>query len=126
MLLRSFEDLDAWQEAHQMTLAVYRATRSFPSDERFGVTSQLRRAATSIEANLAEGFGRRSTKELLRFSRIADGSLQEVQCFLRIALDLEYLPTDRYAELRAQAQKVGRLIGGLQHYLNTKLQGTNR
>ena len=88
MLVRSFEDLDAWRSAHQLTLAVYRASKEFPKEEMFGLTSQVRRAAVSVEANLAEGFGRRSRRDFARFARISDGSLQEVRCLLKIAQDL--------------------------------------
>ena len=117
MLVRSFEDLDAWKAAHQLTLAVYRVTKSFPREEMFGLTSQLRRASVSIEANMAEGFGRRSRAELLRYARIADGSLQEVRCCLRISSDVGYLKPATYKELCGQVSRVGALIGGLQKSL---------
>lgn len=120
MALRSFEELDAWQEAHRLTLAVYRATVDFPKHEVFGLTSQVRRAASSVGANLAEGFGRRGTKDFLRFTRMADGSLQETKCFLRLAFDLGYLSSDDHESLRARADSTGRLLGGLQRYLGSR------
>jgi four helix bundle protein len=115
--LRSFEELDAWLAAHQLTLAVYRATADFPKHELFGLTSQIRRSASSVEANLAEGFGRRSSKDFLRFTRMADGSLQETKCFLRLAFDLGYLNPSNFTNLREQADKTGALLGGFQKYL---------
>ena len=86
--VKSFGELDAWRKAHELVLAVYRVTGKFPKDERFGIVSQLRRAASSIPANIAEGFGRRSTKDFLRYLEIAGGSLEETRYFLRLSLDL--------------------------------------
>ena len=122
MTLRSFEELDAWQAAHQLTLAVYRATADFPKEELFGLTAQLRRAAASVEANLAEGFGRSGVREFLRFTRIADGSLQETKCFLLLAHDLGYLSSEGHQSLRAKADKTGAVLGGFQRYLATRSQ----
>lgn len=85
MLVKSFRDSDAWRMAHELTLRVYQETRSFPREELFGVTSQLRRAASSIAANVAEGYGRHSKAELKRFCRIANGSLHETEYFLLLA-----------------------------------------
>ncbi len=72
-MLKSFQELETWKKAHDLTLAVYSATRGFPQDERFGLISQLRRASSSVAAYIAEGYGRRTTKELLRSLRIANG-----------------------------------------------------
>lgn len=117
MLVQTFEELEAWKAAHALVLAVYAASQVFPRDEMFGITSQLRRCATSIPANLAEGFGRRSRKELLRYSNIADGSLQETKYFLVLARDLKYMSNDDFDQLRQQAVRVGSLLGGLQRSL---------
>ncbi len=87
MLIRTFEDSHAWQAAHQFTLEVYRESSSFPSEEIYGLTRQLRRAASSVAANLAEGYGRRSKRELMRFTVISNGSLQEAKYFLILARD---------------------------------------
>jgi four helix bundle protein len=78
---RTFRDLSIWQKAHQFVLCVYRETARFPRDERFGLTSQLRRSAVSIAANIAEGFVKRSVAEKLRFLNIAQGSLEESRYF---------------------------------------------
>ncbi|MEX2303992.1 MAG: four helix bundle protein [Bryobacterales bacterium] len=121
-LLRTYEDLDAWKAAHEFTLAVYRATEDFPKKEMFGIVAQMRRSAVSIPANLAEGFGRRSDKELLRYCRICDGSLQETKYFLRLSADLGYNDLDRYQTLRRQADRVGALLGGLGRHLSASVR----
>jgi four helix bundle protein len=121
-LLRTYEDLDAWQAAHELTLAVYRATDCFPRRELFGIVAQTRRSATSVPANLAEGFGRRSKKELLRFCRISDGSLQETRYLLRLAADLGYCDAGSYETLRKKADRVGALLGGLARHLNETIR----
>lgn len=85
-----FEDLVVWQKAHQFVLAVYRLTRTFPRSETYGLTSQFRRAAVSIAANIAEGFRKRGHHDKLRFYNIAQGSLEESRYYLILAKDLEY------------------------------------
>ena len=81
MKIKSFEELEAWQKAHELTLLMYKLTQNFPKEECFGLTSQLRRASSSIAANIVEGYGRRSTGELLRSLRIANGETEEVRYF---------------------------------------------
>ena len=110
--MQSFRDLKVWQKAHQLTLAVYRTTGAFPSAERFGVTSQLRRACASIGANLAEGACRRSDRDFARFVEIAVGSASEVEYFLLLARDLDYLPDDRYLALVESVCEVKRMLTG--------------
>ncbi len=117
MELRSYEELDAWRAAHELTLDVYRASSGFPKEELFGLTSQLRRSMSSVPANLAEGFGRRSPRDFLRFVRISDGSLQEAKYFLLLAKELKYLDGELYHKLQESALRVGSLLGGLQKYL---------
>ena len=90
-------DLEVWRQGRELTLFVYRATAGFPSDERFGLTSQMRRAAASIPANIAEGAGRQSDNELLRFVRIALGSLAELDTFLDLSAELGFLPNEDLA-----------------------------
>ena len=90
-VLKGFQELEVWQRAHQLVLQTYRVTDSFPDRERYGSVSQVRRSAASIPANIAEGFGRRTTKELLQFLANANGSLEETRYFLVLSLDLGYL-----------------------------------
>ncbi len=86
--MRSFRELNVWQKAHHFTLEVYRITQKFPDDERFGLVSQLRRAAASIPTNIAEGCGREGERELARFMTIAAGSASEAEYQLLLASDL--------------------------------------
>jgi four helix bundle protein len=91
---RSFRDLQVWQKAHELVLAVYRFTESFPEREKFGLSHQMRRAAVSVPANIAEGFGKRSKAEKARFLNIAEGSLEECRYYLILAQDLGYGQTE--------------------------------
>jgi four helix bundle protein len=91
MRIKSFQDLNIWREAHQLTLEIYKITKEFPKEEVYGLISQLRRAAISIPSNIAEGMGRKSTKELLNFIYNARGSLSELIYYLILAKDLGYI-----------------------------------
>ncbi len=103
----TFENLIVWQKAHQFTLKVYKMTKTFPKEEMYGLTSQIRRASTSITANIVEGFGRKSIKEKLRFYNISQASLYEVKYFLILIHDLEYHPT---FDLRKDLDEVEKLL----------------
>ncbi len=94
--MRNYEDLEVWQKAHALTIQLYRITESFPRTEMFGLTSQIRRAAGSIGANLAEGCGRWGEVELARYVQIAMGSASELQNHLRLAKDLTFLSESDY------------------------------
>ena len=111
--LLHFRQLEAWQEAHKLVLTVYQVTREYPSDERFGLTTQMRRAAVSVPANIAEGFKRRGIQEKVRFHNvnISEGSLEELKYFLFLLKDLGYVPSNE--ELMSQSETVGRLLHGL-------------
>src|SRR5689334_19992848 len=106
---RSFRDLMVWRKAHEFVLAVYRLTDSFPDREKFGLSHQMRRAAVSIPANIAEGFGKRSRAEKARFLNIAEGSLEECRYYLILTQDLGYGET---ASLMNTLQEVSRLLNG--------------
>jgi len=108
-----FRKLLVWQKAHQLTLSIYRVTRTFPEDERYGLTSQMRRSAASIGANLAEGSARRSDKDFARFVQIAFGSATEIEQHLILAKDLGYLSEEDYATLDGQVVDVKRMLTGL-------------
>jgi len=111
--VRNYRDLVVWQKAHNLTLEVYRGTKLFPSEERFGLTSQLRRASSSIAANLAEGCGRRSDGEMARFIQIAMGSGAELSYHLLLAKDLELLQQAQFERLASQADEVMRMLSAL-------------
>jgi four helix bundle protein len=102
--------LQVWERAHKLTLDVYAATRMFPKEEVYGLTSQLRRAASSIPANIAEGCGRNGDAELARFLSIAIGSANELDYHLLLARDLGYLPSERHQNLSAEVQAVTRML----------------
>lgn len=108
-----YRDLKVWQKAHAITLAVYQASKSWPADERFGLTSQARRAAVSIEANLAEGQSRYGSAEFARFVRLSAGSAAELDCELLIARDLGYLAPDAYAQLAGDISEVRAMLTAL-------------
>jgi len=89
--IENFRDLEVWKKAHQLVLATYRLTKSFPSDERYGLVSQMRRAAVSVPANVAEGFKRKGKGEKVRFYNISEASLEELKYFFILSKDLEYI-----------------------------------
>src|SRR5215472_12443871 len=103
---RSFRDLVVWQKAHEFVLAVYRFTASFPDREKFGLSHQMRRAAVSVPANIAEGFGKRSQPEKTRFLNIAEGSLEECRYYLILAHDLGYGETDSLMETLEETSRL--------------------
>ncbi|MGA2032043.1 MAG: four helix bundle protein [Thermoguttaceae bacterium] len=104
---KSFQDLIVWQKAHAFVLQVYAATRAFPSEELYGLTSQFRRAAVSIPANIAEGFRKQSKQDKARFLNISEGSLEECRYYLILAQDLGHL---RRGPLWEMTEQVGRLL----------------
>ena len=103
---RTFRDLMVWRKAHEFVLAVYRFTESFPEREKYGLAHQMRRAAVSIPANIAEGFGKRSQAEKARFLNIAEGSLEECRYYLILAQDLGYGQTGSLMELLEEASRL--------------------
>lgn len=111
--IQYFTDLDAWKEAHKLVLLIYEITKTFPKEEMFGLTNQMRRAVVSITSNIAEGFSRSSYKEKLQFYSMALGSLTEVQSQFIIAKDLAFIATTRYSEIEAQTIIVHKLLNGL-------------
>jgi four helix bundle protein len=108
--MEDFKDLRVWVKAYELTLDVYKKTRAFPKDEMYGLTSQLRRAASSIGANIAEGCGRRSDPEMRRFLQIARGSANEVEYHLLLSRDLELLSVDDFNELEAIVLEIQRML----------------
>lgn len=106
-----FTELIAWQKAYQLLLSIYEVSRDFPSEERFCLTQQVRRAALSIPCNIAEGWGRGTTSDYLRFLHVARGSVNEVQTQIWAARDLEYLPPDH--SVYDQVEEVQRILAGL-------------
>ena len=119
--MQDFRELKVWQKAHEAVLAVYRATAEFPPDERFGLTSQVRRSAASVAANLAEGRCRPSDRDFGRFVGIALGSASETEYYLLLARDLGFLAEAQYAQLTDQVQEVKRMLSSLYGRLTSKV-----
>ena len=111
--INTFRDLEAWKEGHKLVLMIYGATRSFPKEEMFGLTSQMRRAAVSITSNISEGFTRQSYKEKVQFYSMSGGSITEIQNQLDISKDVGYLPLKSYNEIGDQSVKVHKILNGL-------------
>ncbi|MBI2459903.1 MAG: four helix bundle protein [Parcubacteria group bacterium] len=111
--IRSFTDLDAWKEGHKLVLMIYKVTKSFPKDELFGLTSQIKRCSVSITSNLAEGFSRQTYKEKAQFYSIALGSVTELQNQLLIAKDVGYIKQEEFLLIAEKSVKVHKIINGL-------------
>jgi len=111
--IKSHRDLIVWQKSMDLVVAVYRATDTFPKTEVYGLTSQIRRAVTSIPANIAEGQGRRLPKEFVQFLANARGSLWELDTHLEAAMRIGFLSPDTHHELPTRMDEVGRMLNGL-------------
>jgi four helix bundle protein len=122
--IRSYEDLIAWQKAYRLVLRVYKASATFPAEERFGLTSQMRRCAVSVPSNIAEGWGRQSTTDYERFLRIARGSAFELNTQLKLAIDLGFLLDGE--DVLADVDEVQRLLVGLIRSLSRTNTTPNR
>jgi four helix bundle protein len=111
--MKNFRDLVVWRKAHELTLSVYKNTFFFPADERFGLTSQARRSAASISANIAEGCGRHGDGEFHRFLQMAMGSASELEYHLLLAHDLGFLSQVKYEPLNRDVVEVKRMLASL-------------
>lgn len=120
--MRPHEKLDVWNKGIDFVVGVYKATECFPKEEKFGLTSQIRRVSVSIPANIAEDAARHSEKEFLRFLFIAQGSTSEVATELLIAYRLNYIDEEIYVKLNNDLDEIGRMITGLSNYLKQKCQ----
>ena len=118
--MRDFRKLQVWEKAHQLTLAVYKATATFPQTELYGLTNQIRRASTSIPANIAEGCGRDTVTELTRFLHIAAGSARELEYHLLLAHDLGFLPLAIYTDLHNNVTEIKRMLTSLTQKLKAE------
>ena len=109
-MTKTFEDVYAWQKAHQFVLSVYQVTRDFPDFEKFGLCSQFQRAAVSIAANIAEGYRKLGQSDKLRFLNIAQGSLEECKYYCILSRDLSYIPMDTYNLLYKEVNDVSYVL----------------
>ncbi len=111
--MRDFKNLNVWRKAHELALAVYAATKKFPKEEQYGLTSQIRRSGVSIPANIAEGCGRESSAEFSRFLQIAFGSASELEYHILLANDLNFLNTGEYDSLTNDVAEVKKMLTSL-------------
>jgi len=119
--MQNYRDLKVWEKAHKLTLVIYKGTQDFPKEERFGLTSQIRRSSASIAANLAEGCGRRSDGEMARFIQISMGSGAELSYHLLLARDLGFLRNSDYSSWDSELSEVMRMMSSLSQKLRNAL-----
>ncbi|MFH1361883.1 MAG: four helix bundle protein [bacterium] len=120
-MAKGFQDLIVWQRAYDFALEIYKATKEFPKDELYGLTSQIRRATASISLNISEGYERQHRKEYIQFLMIAKGSVGEVETCLMFSRDLKYLSVDGYEKLEGRRKEIARLLMGLLSSLKKEL-----
>jgi four helix bundle protein len=105
---QKFQDLIVWQKAHQLVLGVYKETKTFPKEEIYGITSQIRRSAASVAANIVEGYRKKGLRDKIRFLNISEGSIDETKYFLILSKDLELITTDSYEKWYNLADEVSK------------------
>lgn len=121
--MQDYRNLEVWKKAHQLALAVYRATQRFPTEERFGLVSQTRRAAVSIGSNIAEGSGRDFPKEFVRFLSFAKSSASETEYQILLARDLGYLMPSEHAQLADEVAGIRQMLYRLQQTVERQISG---
>lgn len=120
-MIRSYRDLVVWQKGMDLTVEVYRLTRSFPASERFGLVSQIQRAASSVPSNIAEGHSRNTRGDYRRGISIARGSVGELETRLELARRLGYVNTDAYRSVSERVSEVGRMLTALSKRLGSRI-----
>jgi four helix bundle protein len=115
-----YRQLSVWKRAHNLALGIYRFTGAFPASERYGLAAQLRRAAVSIESNIAEGSGRYADRDQVRYLRIARGSLYELECQLLLCRDVGYIEAEAWETLDTDCNEIGRMLNGMIRSLCTR------
>ena len=111
--VKSFKDLIVWEKSYALTLDIYKTTKQFPKDEQYHLTDQIRRAASSIPINIAEGMGWETRKEFIRYLIVARGSCEEALCILMLSKDLGYLEASAFEKYHQALQEIGRMLNGL-------------
>ncbi len=119
-MLKNFRDLKVWQKAYQVCLTIYKITKGFPKQETYGLTSQIRRAAISVPSNIAEGYGRKTTPDYIRFLYIAYGSNCELETQILLSGDLEYIKSEKLKEIQEAMGEVERMLKALIKSLENK------
>ncbi len=118
---KGYRQLKVWQKAHGLVLEIYKITKILPKHELFGITSQIRRASASVPANIAEGYTRQHLKEYCQALNVAKASHAEVEYYLELSYDLNYISNEKYKELMEKHKEVGRLLYGLIKSLRKKI-----
>jgi len=124
--MRNYRELQVWTKAHNLTLELYRVSQRFPREEMYGITSQLRRAAVSIGANLAEGCGRRTSSELARFVRIATGSASELDYHILLSRDLGFMAADEFATASSALTEVRKMLTSFLNSVEEQIETQSR
>ncbi len=119
-MLKNFRDLKVWQKSYQVCLKIYTITKDFPKQETYGLTSQIRRAAVSIPSNIAEGYGRKTTPDYIRYLYIAYGSNCELETQILLSGDLEYIKSEKLKEIQEAMGEVERMLKALIRSLENK------
>jgi four helix bundle protein len=112
-MIKTFRDLIVWQKSMALVSQIYETTKLFPKDELYGLTSQVRRCAISVPSNIAEGYGRKSTKDYIRFLEIALGSLYELQTQLEISVNLKYISDSTFQQINDNSREIERMLSSL-------------
>ena len=120
--INSYKDLIVWQKAVALVTSIYALTKSFPQEEKFGIVSQLNRASVSIPSNIAEGWGRESSKNYLQFLKIARGSVMETETLLVISKNLNYIDDSKYEGISQEIEEVSRILQGLINSIQQKIK----
>jgi four helix bundle protein len=123
--IKSFEDLMIWQRSHLIVVKLYQITNEFPREELYGITNQIRRAAVSVPNNIAEGFGRYSTKEYIQYLIQARGSLHEVRYLVMLSKNLDYISAENETYLINEINEIGKMLNGMIHSLRKRLSPSN-
>jgi four helix bundle protein len=121
-VIRWHRDLEVWQAGVALACDIYRLTEAYPRREIYGLASQMRRAASSIPSNIAEGHGRGTTRDYMRFVTIANGSLRELDTYFVLSMRLTYLAEPQFTKLRAQAEQIGRMLTNLRAALSRRIR----
>lgn len=111
--MKSVEELEVFKEAHKLTIDIYKLTKKFPEEEKYGIISQMKRAAFSVAANLMEGSHRINKKEYKQFAGISKGSIGELKYYLLLTKDLKYISDDDYLTLKERAENISKMLSGL-------------
>ena len=125
-MVRTFKDLDVWQKSYLLCLKIYKISRAFSTEEKFGLISQVRRAAISVPSNIAEGFGRKTTREYIYFLYVAYGSLCELETQIYISRDLRYLSNDKCGEMEKILKDIAKMLQSLIKVLKLKSRKADR